>query len=78
MALPNALAFPMRIRAGRSLAVAAFAAFLLGGAAPALAHDDDAEDLLRAIKRSKLVDLSHPWENDVAGRGREPALLFHA
>jgi kynurenine formamidase len=76
MALPNALAFPMRIRTGRSLAVAAFAAFLLGGAAPALAHDDDAEDLLRLIKKSKFVDLSHTWERTSPIAGVNPPYSF--
>ena len=65
MTLPNTPAFPTRIRGGRLLAVVASTALLLGGVATTLAHDDDddAADLLHAIKKAKLVDLSHPWEN---------------
>ena len=48
------------------LLAAGFAAGVVAVAAPiALAHDDDADridDLLRAIKRAKLIDLSHNWE----------------
>jgi hypothetical protein len=41
----------------------ALAALLLAGA-PALADDDDrhAETLLHAIKKARLVDLSHTWD----------------
>jgi kynurenine formamidase len=43
----------------------ALAALLLAGA-PALADDDDrhAETLLHAIKKARLVDLSHTWDKD--------------
>ena len=34
------------------------------GATPASDNDDRTDDLLRAIKKSRLVDLSHPWEID--------------
>jgi kynurenine formamidase len=48
------------------LLAAGLAAGVLTVAAPiALAHDDDSDridDLLRAIKRAKLIDLSHNWE----------------
>ena len=64
MTLPNTPAFPTRIRGRRLLAVVASTALLLGGIATTLAHDNDdgAADLLHAIKKAKLVDLSHPWE----------------
>ena len=43
----------------------AFAALCLASAAPALAHDDNSgnvHDLLRAVKRARLIDLSHTWD----------------
>jgi hypothetical protein len=30
--------------------------------APPAVADDDAEDPLRLVKRSRVVDLSHPWK----------------
>ena len=60
MALQRSSPFAFSTRTGLAL----FAALsLLAGAAPAIAdNDDDTEDLLRLIKKSRVVDLSHPWE----------------
>ncbi len=49
----------------RAILAGAFAALCLASAAPALAHDDDSgnvHDLLRAVKKARLIDLSHTWE----------------
>ena len=51
----------------------ALAALLLAGA-PALADDDDrhAETLLHAIKKARLVDLSHTWDKNSPIAGVNP------
>jgi kynurenine formamidase len=65
--------FPLSARAGLAL----FAALsLLAGATPASDNDDDTEDLLRLIKKSKVVDLSHPWENQSPVAGVNPPYSF--
>ncbi len=49
----------------RAILAGAFAALCLASAAPALAHDDDSgnvHDLLRAVKKARLIDLSHTWD----------------
>ena len=47
-------------RSARAILAGAFAAFCL--TAPALADDDSARELLRTIKKARLIDLSHNWE----------------
>ena len=74
MTLHRSSPFPRRART--ALALIATTA-LLAGAAPAIAEDDDdAADLLRAIKKAKLVDLSHPWENESPVAGVNPPYHF--
>ena len=50
------------LRSARAILAGAFAAFCLTQFAPALA-DDDSGQLLSTIKRARLIDLSHNWEN---------------
>lgn len=74
MTLHRSSPFPLSTPTGLAL-VAAIA--LLAGAAPAIADDDDdAADLLRAIKKAKLVDLSHPWEKESPVAGVNPPYHF--
>ena len=52
-------------RSARAILAGAFAAFCLIQFAPALADDDDsgsARELLRTIKKARLIDLSHTWD----------------
>ena len=51
-------------RSARALLAGAFAAFCLTQFAPAIADDDSgsARELLRTIKKARLIDLSHNWE----------------
>jgi kynurenine formamidase len=51
-------------RSVRAILAGAFAAFCLTQFAPALADDDsgNASELLRTIKKARLIDLSHNWE----------------
>jgi kynurenine formamidase len=63
--------------ATRRLCAVLAATALLAAPGLAAAHDDDgADDLLRLIKRSRLVDLSHPWENDSPVAGVNPPYSF--
>src|SRR5262249_8323025 len=43
------------------LAGTAFASICMVSSIPALA-DDDGDDLLKAVKKARLIDLSHNWE----------------
>src|SRR3977135_2353892 len=58
-------------RSARAILAGAFAAFCLTQFAPALADDDsgNARELLRTIKKARLIHLSHAWEiaSPVAG-----------
>jgi kynurenine formamidase len=51
-------------RSARAILVGVFAALCLTPFAPALADDDsgNASELLRTIKKARLIDLSHNWE----------------
>jgi kynurenine formamidase len=51
-------------RSARAILAGAFAAFFLTQFAPALADDDsgNARELLRTIKKARLIDLSHTWD----------------
>ena len=75
MALQRSQPFALSPRTGLAL----FAAMsLLAGAAPAIAdNDDDTEDLLRLIKKSKVVDLSHPWDKDSPVASVNPTYSFN-
>jgi len=57
------LAAPYR-RSARAILAGAFAALCLASPAPAFADDDsgNARELLRAVKKARLIDLSHTWE----------------
>jgi kynurenine formamidase len=51
------------------------AALCLASAIPALA-DDDADDLLNTIKKARLIDLSHNWENSSPVASVNPPYSF--
>jgi kynurenine formamidase len=73
MALQRSSPFALNPRTG----LAFFAALsLLAGAAPAIADNDDTEDLLRLIKKSRVVDLSHPWEINSPVASVNPSYSF--
>jgi len=57
------------------LLAAAFAAFCLVSSAPALA-DRDSDDLLKAVKKARLIDLSHTWEITSPVAGVNPPYSF--
>jgi kynurenine formamidase len=57
----------------------AFAALFLASPAPALADDDhsgNARELLRAVKKARLIDLSHTWEITSPVAGVNPPYSF--
>jgi kynurenine formamidase len=54
--------YPVSHRHFQALLAGACAALCMISSAPALA-DDDAGDLLKAVKKARLIDLSHNWEN---------------
>ena len=51
-------------RSARAILAGAFAALCLASSAPALADDDsgNVRELLRAVKKARLIDLSHTWD----------------
>ena len=65
-------------RSARAILVGAFAALCLTQFAPAFADDDsgNARELLRTIKKSRLIDLSHTWEITSPVAGVNPPYLF--
>jgi kynurenine formamidase len=65
-------------RSVRAILVGAFAAFCLTPFAPALADDDSgsAHELLRTIKKARLIDLSHNWEITSPVAGVNPPYAF--
>jgi len=65
-------------RSARAILVGAFAAFCLTPFAPALADDDSgsARELLRTIKKARLIDLSHTWEITSPVAGVNPPYAF--
>jgi kynurenine formamidase len=70
---------PAYRRPARAILAGAFAALCLASAAPALAHDDDSGDvhgLLRAVKKARLIDLSHTWEITSPVAGVNPFYSF--
>src|SRR5258706_8446933 len=66
------------LRSARAILVGAFAAFCLAPFAPALADDDSgsAGELLRTIKKARLIDLSHTWEITSPVAGVNPPYSF--
>jgi kynurenine formamidase len=65
-------------RSARAILAGAFAAFCLTQFAPALADDDsgNARELLRTIKKARLIDLSHTWEITSPVAGVNPPYSF--
>ena len=65
-------------RSARALLASAFAVFCLTQFAPALADDDSgsARELLRTIKKARLIDLSHTWEITSPVAGVNPPYSF--
>ena len=66
------------LRSARAILVGAFAAFCLTPFAPVLADDDsgNASELLRAVKKARLIDLSHTWEITSPVAGVNPPYSF--
>ncbi len=65
-------------RSARAILVGAFAAFCLTPFAPALADDDSgsARELLRTIKKARLIDLSHTWDKNSPIASVNPTYSF--
>jgi kynurenine formamidase len=66
------------LRSARAILAGALAAFCLTQFAPALADDDSgsARELLRTIKKARLIDLSHTWEITSPVAGVNPPYSF--
>jgi len=62
----------------RAVLVGALAAFCLTQFAPALADDDsgNASELLRTIKKARLIDLSHTWDKNSPIASVNPTYSF--
>src|SRR5882672_12679394 len=65
-------------RSARAILAGAFAAFCLTQLAPALADDDsgNARELLRTIKKARLIDLSHTWDKNSPIASVNPTYSF--
>jgi kynurenine formamidase len=65
-------------RSARAILAGAFAAFCLTQFAPALADDGsgNASELLRTVKKARLIDLSHNWEINSPIAGVNPPYSF--
>src|SRR5258706_7249633 len=64
-------------RSARAILASAFAAFFLTQFAPALADESaNAGDLLRVMKKARLIDLSHTWEITSPVAGVNPPYSF--
>ena len=65
-------------RSARAILVGAFAAFCLTPFVPALAGDEsgNARDLLRAMKKARLIDLSHTWDKNSPIASVNPTYSF--
>jgi kynurenine formamidase len=65
-------------RSARAILAGAFAAFCLTPFAPALAGDEsgNARDLLRAMKKARLIDLSHTWDKNSPIASVNPTYSF--
>ena len=66
------------LRSVRAILAGVFAAFCLTQFAPVLADDSsgNARDLLRVIKKARLIDLSHTWEITSPVAGVNPPYSF--
>ncbi|HUL93431.1 MAG TPA: cyclase family protein [Burkholderiales bacterium] len=64
-----------RSRSVQTALAGAFAALCLISSAPAFA-DRDSDDLLKAVKKARLIDLSHTWEIDSPVAGVNPPYDF--
>jgi len=59
--------------------VAALAAAIVAAAAPMASADDDSDrvdDLLRTVKRARIIDLSHTWDENSPIAGVNPSYEF--
>ena len=65
-------------RSARTILAGAFAAFCLTQFAPVLADDDSgsARELLRTIKKARLIDLSHTWDKNSPIASVNPTYSF--
>jgi kynurenine formamidase len=65
-------------RSARAILVGAFAAFCLSPLVPALADNDsgNARELLRVVKKARLIDLSHTWDKNSPIAGVNPPYSF--
>src|SRR6267143_336522 len=65
-------------RSARAILAGALAAFCLTPFAPALADDDsgNARELLRTIKKARLIDLSHTWDKNSPIASVNPTYSF--
>jgi len=59
----------------RSMLASVFVALCAVAYVPALA-DDDADDLLKTVKKARLIDLSHNWENSSPVASVNPPYSF--
>jgi kynurenine formamidase len=66
------------LRSARAILAGAFAAFCLTQFAPVLADDDSgsASELLRTIKKARLIDLSHTWDKNSPIASVNPTYSF--
>ena len=62
-------------RSFQAMLAAPLAALCMISFAPALA-DDDADDLLKTVKKARLIDLSHNWENSSPVASVNPPYSF--
>jgi kynurenine formamidase len=60
----------------RFVAIASAAVLALAPFSSAFADNFDADELLKAVKRARLIDLSHNWENDSPVAGVNPPYHF--
>ena len=65
-------------RSARAILLGSFAAFCLTQFAPALADDDsgNVRELLRAVKKARLIDLSHTWDKNSPIASVNPTYSF--
>jgi kynurenine formamidase len=74
MSDPRTSAVPHR-RSFQAILAGAAAALCVVASVPALA-DDDADDLLKVVKKARLIDLSHNWENSSPVASVNPPYSF--
>jgi len=74
MSDPRTSAVPLR-RSFQAILAGAAVALCVAASVPALA-DDDADDLLKVVKKARLIDLSHTWEITSPVAGVNPPYSF--